>query len=150
MDSAFEIVPSAVPSQNAETNPPFADFTAFRSEYSQARDTLSSQLPGGKTLPEEVPGDWDRSGRFEDGAGEMTAALIFQCQWIEWYATARDRGDGETVAHSLDVLEGWPDMKEVSPHIDAESAEIWRTSLVGAAREGHPDRLLEAADTCAE
>lgn len=126
----------------------FANLEGFASEYDEAASELSSTLPDGATIPDAPIGEWDPEGQFEPGAGEMQAAFVWQCAWINAYVDAKTRSDQGAIDKSLAQLEGWTELSLVKTHIDDESRKVWADEVITSARHGDDSFLLSVGADC--
>jgi hypothetical protein len=133
-----------LPSEAAE----FGGINEFTVEYEQAAGDLSDDLPPGATLPSEVGEGWDPEGKYEAGAGEMQAALAWQCAWLTEYLGATSDAATDRVEIALGRLRSWIDLPEVTSHVDERSREIWLNDVVGAVEEGDDSALRKFAEPC--
>lgn len=121
----------------------FTDFDGFAGEYASAAERLAASLPAGVEFPAAPPGEWDTDGTFEDGTGEVAAALQWRCKWSSAYVAAADSGLNEDAAAALDQLAEWGTLSEVRKHSDSETRTMWLERVVETARSGD-DRTLRA------
>lgn len=126
--------------------PELIDAVTVSAEYAQTAEALSASLPPGSSFPDALDAAADDAAQFEAGFGEISAAFIWQCEWLVEYRDATD--DGVRV-ESLKRLSSWVDLPQVVPYIDAESRHSWHDTVVTPAAEGQDDTLRQLADTCA-
>lgn len=126
----------------------FGTYSDFEAEYVRAADQLNQTMPDGMKLPASVSGSWDPEGRYEEGAGDMQAAFIWQCAWLQEYTTAREQDDSKRREVALQHLEAWPDLLLVSPHIDAASRHAWLNDYVLPAGQGDDGSFVKLAEEC--
>lgn len=148
---------SQLPTQGATNTPQrsldsstasFNGYDDFVDEYQATVDALSDSLPTRYAFPPEPPGEWEADADFEDGVGEMQAALYWQCAWITAYARAIASGETDSATESLDRLAAWTDLPSVTAHIDDASRELWAQSVIAPARAGDHDPLLTLGSDC--
>jgi hypothetical protein len=126
-------------SSSAESFGSIADFEA---DYTRGVDQLIDSLPPGVEFPAGVPGSWEEDAAFERGAGEMQAALYWQCSWLNAYSSAKESNDALGQVEALDKLDAWITLPAVKPNVDDTSRAVWTSEYVEPAREGRDDNLL--------
>lgn len=70
----------------------FTDFDGFAAEYVSAAENLASSLPEGVEFPAAPPGAWEVDGTFEEGTGEIAAAVEWRCECSSAYVITADSG----------------------------------------------------------
>ena len=141
--------PSGSPSASTpEGAKPTQAFDLFIDEYRASTEYLAESLPEGAVFPSAPPGEWESDGVFEEGVGDMQAALFWQCSWIAEYEKSKIADDAAAKAMALDQLDGWTELAAVAPNVDAESVTIWHRDVVGAAQDGDDSFLIMLADGC--
>jgi hypothetical protein len=126
----------------------FVRIDEAESEFQRSAALLANTLPDGVTFPKSMPGEWEESGTFETGFGDMQAALFWQCAWLIRYKDASVSGEHASMATALDELQEWSKLTAVVAHVDAESIHTWNTQFVDTARNGNDALLLEMASGC--
>lgn len=134
---------------SAEAMTGFGDLHMMASEYEAATIELTDSLPRGSQFPPEPPGDWESGGQFEDGVGDVTAALYWRCEWLIAYADARASSDSEAAAEALTALRDWVDLSAVVENSDEDTRSMWLSEIVSPASEGDDTKLLTLAEECA-
>lgn len=99
--------------------------------------------------PVRSPRPWDPGGQFEEGVGDVTAALYWRCEWLIAYADARGASDSEAAAEALTALRDWFDLSAVVENSDEETRSMWLSEIVSPAGEGDDTKLLTLAEECA-
>lgn len=127
----------------------FGGINEFALEYEQAVGDLSGTLPPGATLPSQVGEGWDPEGKYEAGAGEMHAALAWQCAWLTEYIDATSDAETNRAHTALERLRSWINLPQVESHVDEQSREIWLNDVVAPAEAGDDSTLKEFAEPCA-
>ena len=128
----------------------FSNYEGFIDEFRETAQQLDKSLPEGYPLISELNGEWDRSGRYEAGAGAMQAAFQWQCAWISTYVQSKDGGDADGASHAVDRLAEWTQLPAVAPHIDDASKKSWADDLITPTREGNDTLLLELGTDCVD
>lgn len=126
----------------------FTDLDGFSEEYTSAAERLADSLPEGAEFPEVPPGNWEATGSFEDGTGEVAAALQWRCEWSSAYVVAADAGLDDGAEAALDQLAEWGELGEVRNHSDSETRAMWLERVVETARSGDDSTLRAISAEC--
>lgn len=119
-----------------------------KSEFLATAASLAPTLPEGVAFPESMPGNWDSTGQFEAGFGEMQAALYWQCAWLSSYVRASSQDDAVGTRLAIDKLGAWAQLDVVTAHVDADSLAVWQAHFLEPARSGDDDLIREMASSC--
>ena len=137
---------TALPTPTPTTT--FTDFDGFAEEYTSASERLAASLPEGVRFPAAPPGAWETDGTFENGTGEVTAALQWRCAWSSAYVIAADAGLREDAGAALDQLAEWGALSEVRDHSDSETRTMWLERVIETARSGDDTNLRAIEGEC--
>lgn len=138
---------TALPTPTPTTT--FTDHSGFSEEYTSAVERLADSLPEGAEFPTAPPGAWDADGSFEEGTGEVAAALEWRCAWSSAYVVAADAGLERDAEAALDRLAEWGDLSEVRDHSDDETRTMWLERVIETARSGDDSTLRAIQSECA-
>lgn len=136
-------------SPSAEATASFGNLHEMANEYEAASRELTDSLPEGSEFPSEPPGDWEPDGQYEEGVGDVTAALYWRCEWMIAYADARASSDSEAAAEALTALRDWVDLSAVVENSDEDTRSMWLSEIVSPASEGDDTKLVTLAEECA-
>lgn len=126
----------------------FAEFDGFAQEYRRTTARLAESLPADVVFPADPPGAWEADGRFEDGTGEVAAALYWRCAWTTAYVTSADSGNTVEAAAALARLAEWVELDEVRDHSDSDTRTKWIERVVEPARTGDDTTLRTLHSGC--
>ncbi|MGN7948531.1 hypothetical protein ACTJKH_07280 [Microbacterium sp. 22215] len=137
---------TALPTPTPTTT--FTDLDGFAEEYTSAAERLADSLPAGRDFPATPPGEWEAEGNFEEGTGEVAAALQWRCEWLSAYVIAAESARPDDAEVALDQLAEWGNLREVRDHSDGETRTMWLERVVETARSGDDSALRAIQAEC--
>jgi len=121
----------------------FFGYPDMVAEYRTALDSL--ELPEGAVV-EDAPSGVEESGSFQEGFGEVSAVMAWNCAWGQEWLSLRGGSDAQA-AHALDMYASIVETEAFERAFDDQSAKPVVREIIEKARLGDPSGVQQDVQT---